>query len=397
VVTYSVDGERVYREGAGYAPGTEIQLGSLMRSLWGEPRPPDAPGRSGRDWTVAGVFAALAIIEGLTRPDLPGGLVAVALAIGLTPTLLWRRRRPLLTVTIAFAATGLAPLLTHGVPPEGYSLIYLLLLPYSLVRWGSGREIVLGTAVILVKVAVSIVVHQMTPADALAGAAVTFAVGALGLAVRYRSRERAREFDQVRLRERERLARDLHDTVAHHVSAMAIRAQAGLATAAQRPEAATEALLLIEAEAARALAEMRAVVRVLRDDDADRPYLTDLARLAEPVRDGPPVDLAVDGDLGSVAPAVGAALYRMAQEAVTNARRHARHATRIEIRVAADDRSVHLRVTDDGDVRGPDREGFGLTGMRERAVLLGGVCTAGPNADRGWSVTATLPRTGAAA
>jgi signal transduction histidine kinase len=376
----------------GYAPGSKIHFGSLMRSLWGEPRPPDAPGRSGRDWTVAGVFAALAILEGLTRADLPGGVVAVLLAIGLTPTLLVRRRRPLLAVTIAFTATALAPLLTHGVPPEGYSLVYLLLLPYALVRWGSGQEIVLGTAVIVAGVAVSIVLHQMTAAGATAGVAVTFAVASIGLAVRYRARERARELDHVRLRERERLARDLHDTVAHHVSAMAIRAQAGLATAAGRPEAATEALLLIEAEAARALAEMRAVVRVLRDDDTDRPYLADLARLAAPVHDGPPVDLAVDGDLGDVAPAVGAALYRLAQEAVTNARRHARHATRIEIRVAADDTSVHLRVTDDGDVRTPDRAGFGLTGMRERAVLLGGVCTAGPNPDRGWSVTATLPR-----
>ena len=361
-----------------------------MRSLWGEPRPPDAPGRSGRDWTVAGVFAALAILEGLTRVGLPGGVVAVLLAIGLTPTLLFRRRRPLLAVTIAGAATALAPLLTHGVPPEGYSLVYLLLLPYALVRWGSGREIVLGTAVMVADVAVSIGWYRTTAA----GAAVIFAVASGGLAVRYRARERSRELDHARLRERERLARDLHDTVAHHVSAMAIRAQAGLATAAGRPEAAAEALLLIEAEAARALAEMRAVVRVLRDDDTDRPYLADLARLAAPVHDGPPVDLAVDGDLDDVAPAVGAALYRLAQEAVTNARRHARHATRIEIRVAADDRSVHLRVTDDGDVRGSDREGFGLTGMRERAVLLGGVCTAGPNPDRGWSVTATLPRTG---
>jgi signal transduction histidine kinase len=377
--------------GAGPAPATESQLGSLMRSLWGEPRPPDVPGRTGRDWTLAGVFAALAILEGLTRPGLPGGLVAVVLAIGLTPTVLGRRRQPLLTVAVAVAATMLAPLFTHGVPPEGYSLVYLLLLPYSLVRWGSGREIVLGTAAIAAEVVVSIALHPTSPA----GAAVTFAAGTLGLAVRYRSREQARVRDHGRLRERERLARDLHDTVAHHVSAMAIRAQAGLGAAGNRPGAATEALLLIEAEAARALAEMRAVMRALRDDDADRPYLTALARLAAPVHDGPPVDLAVDGDLGIVEPAVGAALYRMAQEAVTNARRHARHATRIEIRVAADDRAVHLRVTDDGDVRGADREGFGLTGMRERAVLLGGVCTAGPNPDRGWSVTATLPRTGA--
>jgi signal transduction histidine kinase len=337
-----------------------------MRSLWGEPRPPGAPGRSGRDWTLAGVFAALAILEGLTRP---GAHLAAAVALALTPALLWRRRHPLVVLFVATVAL----LLIRG--DQGYSLAYLLLLPYSLVRWGSGREIVAGS-VLLAGAAALLWTHP----------AVIAAAATLGLAMRYRAREKARELDRARLRERERIARDLHDTVAHHVSAMAIRA------ATARPETAAEALLQIEAEAARALTEMRAVVRVLRDEDTDRPYLTELALLAAPVHDGPPVDLAIDGNLDNLPPAVGAALFRLAQEAVTNARRHAHHATRIEVRVAADDTSVHLRVTDDGDVRGGDRQGFGLTGMRERAILLGGVCTAGPNPGRGWSVTATLPR-----
>ncbi|HEY0534306.1 MAG TPA: histidine kinase [Actinoplanes sp.] len=339
-----------------------------MRSLWGEPRPADAPGRSGRDWTMAGVFAALAILEALTRP---GSHLAAGVALVLTPALLGRRRHPLVVLLIATVAL----LLVRG--EQGYSLAYLLLLPYSLVRWGSGREIVAGSVVAAVPAALF-----YRPE-----AGLVVAAGALGLAMRYRAREKARELEQARLRERERIARDLHDTVAHHVSAMAIQAQAGLTRSP------VESLLLIEAEAARALAEMRAVVRALGDD---RPFVSELARLAAPVHDGPPVDLAIDGNLDNLPPAVGAALFRLAQEAVTNARRHAHHATRIEIRVAADDTSVHLRVTDDGDVRGTDREGLSLTGMRERAVLLGGLCTAGPNPGRGWSVTATLPRTASA-
>lgn len=129
----------------------------------------------------------LAVLEGLFRRDLPGGFVAVLLAAGLTPTLLWRRSRSLLTVSIAFAATAIAPLFTGGVPPEGYSLVYLVLLPYALLRWGSGREVVLGLAVIVAKIIVSIVLRQMTPANALSGLAVTFAVVALGAAVRYRA------------------------------------------------------------------------------------------------------------------------------------------------------------------------------------------------------------------
>jgi signal transduction histidine kinase len=363
---------------------------SLWPSLWAEPRAPGAPGRSWRDWALVGVFWALAVIEGVTRPDLPGGFVAVLLVFLLAPTLLWRRSHPLLMVAIAFPATFVAPFLTDGVPPEARSLAFLVLLPYALVRWGSGREITIGAAVIAAKIVASVAAQQMPASTAAAGAAVTFGVAALGAAMRYRAIGRLRELDQVRVVERERLARDLHDTVAHHVSAMAIRAQAGLATAGSDPAAATDALRVIEAEAAKALTEMRTVVAALRSDDP-------LPLLAF-AGGHPPVDLDVTGDLNALAPAVGAAVFRLTQEAVTNARRHARHATRIEVRVATDDTSVHLKVTDDGELiaEPPAGRGFGLAGMRERARLLGGVCSAGPNPDRGWSVTATLPRTGAA-
>jgi signal transduction histidine kinase len=98
----------------------------------------------------------------------------------------------------------------------------------------------------------------------MGGFAVLLASVALGEAFRYRAGARVRGLDQMRLLEREGLARDLHDTVAHHVSAIAIRAQAGLATAASHPDAATDALQVIEAEASRTLAEMRSMVRVLR-------------------------------------------------------------------------------------------------------------------------------------
>ena len=365
----------------------------MPRSLWSEPRPPGAPARSWRDGALAGVFCVLSLIEYATRPSMPGGIVGVVQVFALAPTLLWRRSHPLLMVTIAFAATAIAPVFNHGVPPEPASLVFVALLPYSLLRWGSGREIVLGVAVILLKMVASVVAQQMTIGTAAAGSAVTFAVAALGAAMRYRAAGRMRELERVRSVERERLARDLHDTVAHHVSAMAISAQAGLA-AASLP-AATEALRLVEAEAAKALAEMRTVVRALRsDDDVPAPLLTDLGSLAG---GRPPVDLGVSGDLDGVAPAVGAAVFRLAQEAVTNARRHARRATRIEVRVAAGSDAVRLRVTDDGAPATIAEGGFGLAGMRERAALLGGVCVAGPDPGGGWSVTATLPRTGGAA
>jgi signal transduction histidine kinase len=375
----------------------------LIRSVWDEPRPPNPPPRVWRDWALVGVLVPLALLEGALRPDLPWRAISVIVTAGLVPTLLWRRSRPLLMVAIAFGTLALAPLLTGGHSPETYTMVYLLFLAYSLFRWGSGREAVIGLAIILVKAGFSVASDYPGLADAIGGFAVVFLVVVLGLAFRYRAKARIRELDRVKLREREQLARDLHDTVAHHVSAMAIRAQAGLATSASRPDAATDALRVIEAEAAHALTEMSAMVRILRHDQpadlAPGRRIADLRQLAGQDRTGPAVNLEISGDLKDLSPSVEAAIYRLAQESVTNARRHARHATRVEIHVTADDTSVHLRVSDDGDgsVKRPARsQGYGLIGMIERADLLGGTCVAGPDPDRGWTVTATLPRTGSA-
>jgi signal transduction histidine kinase len=141
---------------------------------------------------------------------------------------------------------------------------------------------------------------------------------------------------------------------------------------------------------------MRTLVRALREGDpaelAPSPAVADLAELAGPSPEGPLVDVELLGDLRDLPPTLGTAIYRLAQESVTNARRHARHATRIGVRVHGGDNTVRLRVTDDGD-GGPVRSsGYGLAGMRERAALLGGTCEAGPDVTGGWTVTATLPR-----
>jgi signal transduction histidine kinase len=305
-------------------------------------------------------------------------------------------------VAVGFGTCGLAQLVT-GDDLDLNTLAFMVLLLYALFRWGSGRETVLGAAIALAKLGLSTAFGTLRLGEAVLGLVFLFAVSALGAAFRYRAGTRQRELEQVKLLERERLARDLHDTVAHHVSAMAIRAQAGLATAAAHPDAATDALRVIEAEASRALAEMRSMVRVLRRDVpadlAPTPRIADLAQLASATRAGPSVDVGISGDVDDLPPSVGTAIYRLAQESVTNALRHARHATRIEVRVAADDTAVHLRVSDDGDgaARPNGAPGFGLIGMIERADLLGGTCEAGPAAGRGWTVTATLPRAGAPA
>jgi signal transduction histidine kinase len=356
-----------------------------------------------RDWVLVGVLVVVALVECVLRPDLPWRPFTVTVTIALVPTLLWRRTRPLSMLAIAFVVCGLASFVIDADLGMN-TLVFILLLPYALYRWGAGREILIGSAIVLTKLGVSLAAGYLSIGESLGGFALLFAISVSGMALRFRAGARVRELEGVRLRERERLARDLHDTVAHHVSAMAIRAQAGLATAASRPDAATDALRVIEAEASRALTEMRTMVRGLRrDQPADRvptPRVADLERLASQPRTGPAVTVLLTGDVDELPDPIGGAIYRLAQESVTNARRHARHATRIEIHVAVDDTSVRLRVTDDGEnglLRQGGSPGFGLVGMRERADLLGGVCDAGPNPGRGWTVTAVLPRTGAAA
>ena len=127
--------------------------------------------------------------------------------------------------------------------------------------------------------------------------------------------------------------------------------------------------------------------------------MADLERLARSAGDLPSVEVDLSGDLDDLRPSVGAAVYRIAQESVTNAVRHARHATHIQVRVAGDADCVRLTVSDDGQAgpTGSGPPGYGLVGMTERAALLGGSLVAGPGSERGWTVDAVLPRAGAPA
>ncbi|MEX1022340.1 MAG: sensor histidine kinase, partial [Dehalococcoidia bacterium] len=208
------------------------------------------------------------------------------------------------------------------------------------------------------------------------------------------------DFEQVRLREREQLARELHDTVAHHVSAIAIQAQAGRTLAMSRPDRALEVFAVIEEAASRTLSEMRAMVGALREGEpaalTPQPGVMDIAQFAGD-GSGVRVEVELTGALDDLSPSLAATLYRIAQEAVTNARRHARHATRIDVRLHGDDRCLRLTVADDGEPATGARNpaGFGLAGMSERATQFGGTLEAGPNAG-GWTVEAVLPRTGTA-
>ena len=372
---------------------------NALRSLWAEPRATDPPEPRSRDRVLVGVLMVTALLEGVFRADVPWRPLATIVAVALAPVLLWRRTHPLACVVVAFGTTlvvGLASL-AGGVPGVGLvTMIYVLVLVYALVRWGAGREIVIGLAVVLVAAVVGTVADYTGPAETIAGFALLAAVAAAGAAFRYRAESWRRTLDQVRSQERVGLARELHDMVAHHVSAIAVQAQAGRTLAGQRPEAALEALAVIEGEASRTLAEMRAMVRVLRDgaptEYAPQPGVADLVSLArrDPV---PVVEVELSGDLDGLPLQVDTAVYRLAQEALTNALRHARNASRVEIRVDHGAGRLWLRVTDDGrvDPARPASHGFGLLGMTERVQLLGGTLVAGPAPEGGWAVDAELP------
>lgn len=375
-----------------------------MRAITDEPPVAGAPRRVWRDLAVVGVAEAGVVVEAIVRHDVPLKWMTVVLAAVLLPVLLWRRTHPLPVVLASFGvmfATSVLDLSRgYDQPPGLYSMSALLLSLYAVVRWAGGRDALIGVSAAVATSCVAIIADWTGPGDAVGGGMVIAATVAIGLAVRFRGRARLREIEQVRLVEREQLARDLHDTVAHHVSAIAIRAQAGLAVAPTRPEAALEALELIGAEASRTLAEMRSMVGVLRSDHradlAPTPTLADVRRLEQHTPGAPVVEVTItDGD-GELAPATATAVFRIAQEAITNSRRHGRNVARIVVHVDGSGDQVRLRVVDDGDPVDPRRtgDGYGLRGMVERAELLGGACAAGPLAGRGWVVEATLPLAG---
>lgn len=377
---------RTYHEG----------MTSPVRGLWDAPAAhPPPPRRVWRDWVLVGVLPPLVLVEAIARADVPWRWLWAIVLVLLVPTLLWRRAHPLPMLAIAFAS-GTVVSLANGGEPELFATAYFLILVYALMRWGSGRAMLIGSAILVAGLLLSVLSGAPTVGDAVGGVAVLVATSTLGITFRWRASIRAREVERVRLLEREQLARDLHDTVAHHVSAIAIQAQAGTAVATDDPAAAAAVLRTIEGEASRTLDEMRSMVRLLRREDAviDRaptPLIADLQRLAD--ADGDPVvDVRVDGEVDGVPDPIGAAVFRIAQEAVTNARRHARGAGRVDVRVRIDATGVRLDVRDDGESAASAPPGYGITGMAERAALLGGTCAAGPTREGGWAVTAVLPR-----
>ena len=376
---------------------------TALRSLWAEPRPTNPPDTGPRDWALVAAFICWSVVEAVLRDGMAPLPLLLITALAVIAPLLWRRTHPLVAAAVAFGTLTVVDIVriltgSQGALPSSVSAT--LVLTYALFRWGSGREAAGGLGMILVWLPITTVADPTSVADKVAAYAFFLFAAALGAAIRYHEKTRIRDIDQAKAREREQLARELHDTVAHHVSGIAIQAQAGRAIAASHPERAIEALATIEDAAARTLTELRAIVGVLRasqdTDFAPQPGVAEVEQLATDGLTRPCVTVTLAGEFDDLSPAVGAAIYRLAQESITNARRHARHATQVTVAVTGDADRVRLTIDDDGSsvAGGRAGAGYGLVGMQERASLLGGTFDAGPTVERGWRVEAILPRTG---
>jgi signal transduction histidine kinase len=325
-----------------------------------------------------------------------------------------RRRAPLLMWTLLWASISLQALITRDAP-AGLELLFILCVgSYSLAAHASLHRALAGLAIMAPAAVIYVLAsHQMgsgilavhgtgTGPWHTAGLFFTgeiLACWLIGIVVRARRRAAALR-QQARgavAAERARIARELHDIVAHHLSVVVL--QAAAARASGSPD--TAALEKIEHSGRQALTEMRRLLGILRDPHEEtgltpQPGIGDLAALADSVRgSGLPVHLVIDADHTGLPAAVSVSAYRIVQEALTNILKHAGPA-HAEVAVTCAGDAVTIEVTDDGT--GPPASpahpgGHGLAGMRERAAILGGELAAGPRPGGGFAVQARLPLT----
>lgn len=216
-------------------------------------------------------------------------------------------------------------------------------------------------------------------------------------------RERDQHAQLAAARERAELAREMHDIIAHSLSVMVTLADAAALKVPGHPHEAAATMGRVSEVGRQAIGDSRRVLGILRTDASEpltpQPGLADLEVLVERVQhDGLEAGLTMIGPVAAVPPAAGLTLYRIAQEAITNALRHARGATGIRVTVTIAATTVTVHIHDDGEpagaAAGTPPDGHGIPGMRERAKAYGGTVTVGPAPDGGWDVQARLPLTG---
>lgn len=315
-------------------------------------------------------------------------------------SLLWRRTRPLVILGLLMA---LELLPTSVAPPDSTFAIPFAL--YSAGRYGENDRwnfLLLAAAVVIVSIP-TYMDNEDVAEFALAVISM-FGIWYAGRRVRYRG-ERLAEREELRheealrtvVEERTRIARELHDVVAHRVSLMTVQAGAARTIATDDPEKAAAAMGAVEQAGREVLGELRHLLGVLRPDAEGglfpQPGLIEIPHLVDEFNEaGLEVTLSVHGEEVELPVRVELAVYRIVQEALTNALRHAGPDARAMVRLQTNGEGVAIEVTDDGIGAPPGvNGGHGIVGMRERAQLLGGSFHAGPGRRGGYSVSAYLP------
>lgn len=359
------------------------------------------------DLAIAGALAVWALVEAVAVSG-PGSIpVRIAFALAVSVPLLWRRALPV-PVLAFLCAMLLLRALTADAPEYGTAPFpSMLVATYSVGAYTAPALLAVPAVLLPIATMIAATRSDFWNTDPQPGdvAILTFFVAAAwaaGRIVRHRSvqaaaarAEAASRAQEAVAAERARVARELHDVVAHSVSIIAVQAGAAEALVESDPARAREHIGAVRRTAGEAMTEMRRLMGVLREDEAvyaPQPTLDDLERLAADVRaTGVPVELVREGAGGPLPAGVDLAAYRIVQEALTNVRRHAGAApTRVVVRRTADAVDVEVvNAAPDGPGEGPGG-GQGLVGMRERVRLYGGSLDAGPR-DGGYAVHARLP------
>lgn len=340
-------------------------------------------------------------------------LAALGLGLLAVLPLLVHRRRPV-AATVGVCAAVLASTALVAPTPPFAAFLATMVCAWSAGRFGDALRltVVLG----LLAVTVGVVGWREGGAggfEALIPVTYIGGAGVLGVAMRVRHErftaltrrtqllERARD-QETRLavaEERARIAREIHDVVAHGLGVMVIHAEAAEEVLGSNPNAAARSLRLVQTTGRQSVGELRRLLDLLRephdlplDSDAPSPGFDLLPALVDEMATAEvQARLVVHGDPFELGAGAGVTLYRVAQEALTNALRHS-GARQIDVIVRYLPAGIEMEVHDDGNVRADPVPGHGLTGMRERVSLFRGTLSAGPDPDGGFTVRAHLPR-----
>jgi signal transduction histidine kinase len=362
-------------------------------------------GRHG-DAVLAAALTVLALLGvALTEATEMQRLASAALAIALGAAAAHRSRDPLpllgLFIAISVAARAL-PILAE--PTNSGVFVFLLVAVYSAAAHTSGRRTLLAGGMTIGLLVTNLAFGDSITADNIIFFALLFgAPWVAGRAVRQRRlNDRELELEKTRaaaaiVEERARIARELHDVVAHSISVMVLQARGGRHVLESDPADARDAFAVIEWTGQQALDEMRRLVGMLRGSDetlplAPQPSLRELGGLLEHVRAaGLPVHLRVEGEPRDLPPGIDLSAFRIVQEALTNALTHAGPArARVVVRYRPDE--LELEISDDGLGTGDGSgSGYGLVGMRERVSVYGGELHAGRRPEGGYALRVRLP------